>query len=149
MIDSKQERIFREWRAWINMTPRELARFYDSPAGQDAGLSVAESRRAGIRRGRDSARAILRMHEKLERLREQKRRNQIPRSTHPANLWTAREWDWARAQIAFVKRMSGVPGALREPDGSPTRLLKALKIWGHNPFKPLRSQRGTDATKSR
>jgi hypothetical protein len=29
--------------------------------------------------------------------------------------------------------MKGAAGKMRESDGSPTRKLMALKIWGHNP----------------
>jgi hypothetical protein len=47
--------------------------------------------------------------------------------------WTANDWAWAKRQVNFINRMKGAAGKLREPDGTPTRKLLALKIWGHNP----------------
>ena len=33
-------------------------------------------------------------------------------------------------RASFLARMGNMPGPEREPDGSPTRLLKSLQAWG-------------------
>lgn len=108
--------VYSEWRELVNMSPRELERFL-AEYGDVAGLSRAEASAQGIRSGRDSARAILRMKRKLK------------------SEWTERDWTWAKRQIAFIKRMRGARGALYDSRGEPTRKLLALLVWGHNPEK--------------
>jgi ribosomal protein S6--L-glutamate ligase len=120
--DNKEENdaLYKEWRKLVNMGPKELQGFIDSEGGKEAGLSRKEASKAGakgkkIKSGRDSARAIVRMKE----IGKEK--------------WTANDWAWAKRQVNFINRMKGAAGKLREPDGTPTRKLLALKIWGHNP----------------
>jgi hypothetical protein len=98
------------------MSASELRDFLNSSYGRKAGLSKEKAEKLGIRRGQDSARAILRMKAKA------------PES------WTATDWDWARRQVNFIRRMRGVSGPLFDAEGEPTRKLLALLIWGHNPF---------------
>jgi hypothetical protein len=88
----------------------------DSDIGKKAGLSKKEAGKLDISRGRDSARAILRMKDK------------------GVEDWTPNDWKWAGKQISFISRMLGNDGPL-EKDGKPTRKLLSLKIWGHNPKK--------------
>jgi hypothetical protein len=102
------------------MSPSELRRFMESEEGKRAGLTRSQARAQGIKSGRESARAILRMKERGK-----------------AN-WTKTDWQWARRQVAFIRRMRGAKGSLRK-DGKPTRKLMALKIWGHDPEKRMRS----------
>lgn len=111
-----EDSIYREWKGLVNMTARELQDFAGSNLGKKAGLSREEASRQGIRSGQDSAKAIIRMKHK-----------------HKSD-WTASDWDWARRQIAFIKRMRGVRGHLLDKKGEPTRKLLALLIWGHNPL---------------
>jgi hypothetical protein len=111
------DEVYREWKKLVNMTTSELQRFVDSPEGRRAGLSRAEAKEQGIRSGRDSARAILRMKAKKK------------------DDWTKSDWEWARRQVGFIKRMRGAKGPLRDKNGEPTRKLLALKIWGHDPEK--------------
>lgn len=111
-----------EWDRLVNMTASELRRFKQSAEGRKAGLSKAEATRQGIGRGQESANALLKM---------------IPtgRSLSGAERnWSPEQWDWAKRQVNFIKRMRGVKGPLRK-DGKPTRKLLALKIWGHDPEK--------------
>jgi len=108
--------IYSEWRRLVNMSPSELKDFLESSYGKKAGLSQREAKKQGIRRGRDSARAILRMKKK------------------PVSNWSEADWDWARRQVSFIKRMRGVKGPYFDSKGEPTRKLLALLIWGHNPL---------------
>ena len=113
---------YKQWSKLVNMSSKELSNFIDSDEGKEAGLSRKESGKAGsdggkITSGRDSARAIVRM---LDRSKDK---------------WTDNDWKWAGKQINFINRMKGAKGAFRENDGTPTRKLLALKIWGHNPEK--------------
>lgn len=116
MARSEQD-VYRDWKRLINMSASELRRFAASAEGKQAGLSRSEASAQGIRSGRDSAQAIIRMKDK------------------GVEKWTDSDWQWARRQVAFVKRMSGNKGPLRDDDGRPTRKLLALKIWGHDPEK--------------
>lgn len=123
--DEPNEQVWKDWRKLVNMTERELRDFLEE-YGDEAGLSRAEAKAEGIKSGRDSARAILRM---------------LPEGTSYSRAeaeWTSTDWEWARRQVAFIKRMRGVKGPLREDDGEPTRKLLALKVWGHDPEKNLR-----------
>jgi hypothetical protein len=120
--NANRERLYGEWSNLINMSPGEIERFLQSPQGQQAGLSREEARRSGVRSGRDSARALLRMKSK------------------PTSRWNDTDWDWASRQVSFVARMRGMPGPLRDEGGRPTRKLLALKLWGHDPEKSQRSR---------
>lgn len=121
-VAKTNDEVYREWKALVNMTKAELSSFLRD-YGDVAGLSREEAKAEGVRSGRDSARAILRMKDK------------------PKGEWTKGDWDWARRQVAFIKRMSGAQGALLEEkaDGTlvPTRRYLSLLVWGHDPLKPL------------
>lgn len=104
------------WRKNVNMSPSEIEAFM-AKYGTTAGLSRAEASQEGIRSGRDSARAIIRMKRK------------------PVDEWTAADVAWMRRQNSFVARMSGAKGPLYDDKGRPTRKLLALKVWGHDPEK--------------
>lgn len=111
----------REWRRLVNMTRAELSHFL-AEYGHTAGLSPAQARAQGIRSGRDSARALLRM---------------LPTGSSYAQAlkrWSAQDWAWARRQVAFIKRARGMRGEYFT-DRGPTRKLLALMLWGHDPFK--------------
>jgi len=118
----EKDELYKKWKSLVNMGPKELESFIDSDTGKDAGLSRKEASKAGakgkpIKSGRDSARAIVRM------------------KGMSRDEWTANDWAWARRQVNFITRMKGAAGKMRESDGTPTRKLMALKIWGHNPEK--------------
>lgn len=104
-----------EWRNLVNMSADEIEAFLKTPEGKRAGLSRSEAQQQGIRSGQDSARAIIRMKRKDPR------------------QWTSAEWEWARRQVGFIKRMSGNRGKLLDDKGRPTRKLLSLWVWGHAP----------------
>lgn len=106
---------YNEWKELVNMSYSELKDFYNSPEGKKAGLSRIEAKEQGIDSGRTSARWILRMKQT------------------PMSKWTSQMWIWAKKQISFIKRMSGVKGSLYNDKGKKTRKHTALLIWGHNP----------------
>lgn len=121
--EKRKRELYASWRSLVNMSPSEIRRFLESDEGSDAGMSESEASRANIRRGRDSARALLRM---------------IPKGRSYAAAsenWSANDWEWAGRQVSFISRMRGNDGPLTESDGSPTRKLKSLLIWGHDPRK--------------
>lgn len=113
-MTDEQRQLLREWKTLVNMTERQLERFLDSPLGKRAGLSRSEAKSEGVRSGRDSARAIIRMKGK------------------PSASWTSSDWAWAKRQVAFIRRMKGNTGPLMK-DGKPTRKLGSLLLWGHKP----------------
>jgi hypothetical protein len=120
MKKEEKKLIYFDWKQLVNMSYKELKSFYNSPDGLTAGLSRSESAAQGIRNGRASARALLKM---------------IPTGktfTRAENNWTPGNWLWAAAQVAFIKRMRKVKGPLFV-DQKRTPKLKALLIWGHNP----------------
>lgn len=115
-VDENEE-TYDKWKSLVNMSSGELKNFYDSEEGKKAGLSQSEANKQGIDSGRESARWIMKM-------------KQTPKSK-----WTPNMWRWARKQISFISRMSGMKGGLYQPNGEKTRKHLALLIWGHNPKK--------------
>ena len=119
-------RIWSNWKSWINMSASEIKKFLDSNQGKEAGLSRKEAKKeGGIKTGRDSARALLRM---------------IPSGgswESALNNWTPNDWEWARRQVSFNSRMSGMKPTTRDPyyekDGEYTDWMKSMLIWGHDP----------------
>jgi hypothetical protein len=108
---------YAEWKRLVNMTKSELEDFYHSEEGLGAGLSRSEASKHGIDSGRESAEWIMKMKD------------------IPYKEWTSDMWRWAKKQISFIKRMSGVKGELYDDKGRKTRKHTALLIWGHNPEK--------------
>lgn len=111
---------YKRWRKLVNMPSSTLEKFLGTDEGKKAGLSPKEAKKAGgIKTGRGSARAILRMRSK------------------PLSEWTTEDVNWMYRQISFVSRMSGVDGPMYKTnkDGKriPTRKLTSLWIWGHQP----------------
>lgn len=106
----------KRWHKNVNMTPTEIELFMKR-YGKTAGLSRQEASKEGIKSGRDSARAIIRMKRK------------------PVANWNDGDIKWMRRQNSFVVRMRGAQGPLYDDKGRPTRKLLALKVWGHNPEK--------------
>lgn len=115
--DEEKESIYEEWKSLVNMSSDELKEFYDSEEGKIAGLSSEEANELGIDNGRKSARWILKM------------------KSINHNDWTPNMWKWAKKQISFIKRMSGVDGDLYNENGKKTPKYLALLIWGNNPEK--------------
>lgn len=115
-MDDEKKELLKEWKKLINMSANEIQNFLDSEDGKKAGLSKKEAE-GPIKRGRDSARAIIRMLK-----------------TNP-DKWSDNDWEWAKRQVSFISRMSGAKGPLKDDKGEPTRKLLALKVWGHNPMK--------------
>jgi hypothetical protein len=125
-------RIWSQWRTWINMSPSEIERFLNSDQGKEAGLSRKEAKKeGGIKTGRDSARALVRM---------------IPIGSSwrsAVDNWSPNDWQWARRQVSFNSRMSGMRPTTRDPylekDGEYTDWMKSMLIWGHDPRKSKRA----------
>ncbi len=119
--DDKQVRKdYIRWKQLVNMPTKTLRRFLGSEEGKTAGLTRKEAKKAGgIKTGRSSGYAILRMREK------------------PFAEWTSEDVNWMYRQISFISRMRGVEGAwsTRNKDGKliPSRKLKSLWVWGHIP----------------
>jgi hypothetical protein len=111
---------YKRWRQLVNLPSSTLEKFLDSKEGREAGLTPKEAKKAGgIKTGRGSARAILRMRSK------------------PLSQWSTEEINWMYRQISFVSRMSGVDGPMYKTnkDGKkiPTRKLTSLLVWGNKP----------------
>lgn len=123
MTKKEREELWPKWRALVNMSPSEIEAFMQTPQGQAAGLSQEEASKQGVGRGRDSARALLRMLPTGGRSYEQAEEN-----------WSRNDWDWAKRQYSFISRMKGVKGHLQK-DGKMTRKMTSLLIWGHDPRK--------------
>ena len=121
----KEEKIelYSRWKDLVNMTAPELKKYFNSADGLTSGLSLAEGKRLGIRTGRQSARALLRMIPVGKTL------------TRAVNNWSAGDWEWAKHQVSFISRMKKLPGPLFRQDGTKSKKLKSLLIWGHNPEK--------------
>jgi hypothetical protein len=119
MNDMSQEQrdLYNSWRRLVNMTAKEIEVFLEEPEGKTAGLSRTEAAEQGIRSGRDSARRIIKMKQKS------------------VSEWNKTDWDWAKRQVSFIRRMSGMQGPLYDTLGNPTRKLLALMVWGHLPSK--------------
>jgi len=108
---------YSKWKSLVNMSSSELERFYNSEEGKKAGLTPQQANQQGIDSGRESARMILKM-----------------KNTKVSD-WTPNMWRWAKKQISFISRMSGVKGSLYDDKGNKTRKHLALLIWGNNPEK--------------
>jgi hypothetical protein len=114
------------------MSPSEIERFLNSDQGKEAGLSRKEAKKeGGIKTGRDSARALVRM---------------IPIGSSwrsAVDNWSPNDWQWARRQVSFNSRMSGMRPTTRDPylekDGEYTDWMKSMLIWGHDPRKSKRA----------
>lgn len=116
-LTDEQKETYKTWKQLVNMSATELQRFYDSTDGKEAGLSKDEAKDEGISRGRDSAKAIIRMKSKK------------------VEDWNSTDWEWAKKQNSFISRMKGMKGALYDDKGNKTRKHTSLLIWGHNPEK--------------
>lgn len=121
-LDQKKEK-YKKWKSLINMSAAELQSFYDSQEGKKAGINKKKASELKIKRGRDSALAIIRMLKNGSSYEK------------AIKNWSANDWTWAGRQISFISRMKGASGKLRDENKKPTRKLLALKIWGHNPEK--------------
>lgn len=110
---------YRRWRKLVNMPSSTLEKFLETDEGKKAGLSPKEAKKAGgIKTGRGSARAILRMRSK------------------PLSDWSTGDINWMYRQISFISRMTGNDGPMfKDKDGKkiPTRKLTSLWVWGHIP----------------
>jgi hypothetical protein len=106
---------YSEWKRLVNMTKSELEKFYNSVEGKKAGLTTSQAKEQGIDSGRESARWVLKMKD------------------IPYKEWSSDMWRWAKKQIGFIKRMTGMRGKLYNDKGEKTRKHTALLIWGHNP----------------
>jgi hypoxanthine phosphoribosyltransferase len=116
-MTEEQKQLYKDWKKLVNMSPSELKKFLDSDEGKVAGLSKEEASKLNISRGRDSAKAILRMKEKS------------------VDSWNETDWTWAQKQVNFIKRMSGNPGKLFDDKGRKTRKYLSLLVWGNDPKK--------------
>jgi len=127
MTAEEKQDLYRIWKSLINMSATEILDFATSPEGKAAGLPRKEAAEKGIRSGRDSALALIRM---------------IPKGRGLAAAlenWTPSEWRWAKAQVSFIRRMLGMRKRMvQNPffrNGKMTRWLSSLLIWGHDPRK--------------
>jgi hypothetical protein len=115
-LDQEKLDLYKKWKSLINMSSKEIQEFLDSDDGKVAGLSKKDAE-GPIKRGRDSARAIIRM---LDISKDE---------------WSDNDWDWAKRQVSFISRMSNSQGPLKDEKGNPTRKLLSLKVWGYDPTK--------------
>lgn len=120
---------YSEWKRLVNMTKSELEKFYNSVEGKKAGLTTSQAKEQGIDSGRESARWVLKMKD------------------IPYTKWSSDMWRWAKKQINFIKRMSGMKGSLYNDKGEKTRKHTALLIWGHNPEEKFAEGGGVDNEK--
>lgn len=118
-LSDEQKETYKTWKQLVNMSAKELQKFYDSKEGKEAGLSKDEAKEEGISRGRDSAKAIIRMKSKK------------------VEDWNSTDWEWAKKQNSFIARMKGMKGDLYDDKGEKTRKHTSLLIWGHNPEKKV------------
>jgi len=127
MTQEEKMEIYRIWKQLINMSATEILEFATSPEGKAAGLSRKEAAEKGIRSGRDSALALIRMIPKGRGL------------VAALENWTPAEWRWAKAQVSFIRRMLGMKKRIAQNPyfrgGKMTRWLSSLLIWGHDPRK--------------
>jgi hypothetical protein len=133
--DRERRELLTAWRRLVNMSGEEIAAFL-SDFGDVAGMSRADAASAGIKSGRDNARALLRMLDKAGAGRARE-------VTYEAasRAWTPAEWRWAQRQAAYLRRALGQARAVEERAGSPwytdrgrpTRLLLAVNLWGRKP----------------
>jgi hypothetical protein len=121
---------YAEWKSLVNMSKSEITNFYNSPEGKQAGLSESEANKQGIDSGRESARWLMKMKD------------------IPYKLWSSDMWRWAKKQISFIKRMSGMKGELYDDKGRKTRKHTALLIWGHKPTKKFEGGGGIQGVQS-
>lgn len=117
LTTSEKSAIYDQWKSLVNMSESELKEFYNSEEGKKAGLSSSEAKKLGIDNGRTSARWIMKM------------------KSISFDKWTDEMWKWAKKQISFIKRMSGIKGELYDENGKKTDKHLSLLIWGHNPEK--------------
>lgn len=117
MTDDDKKETYKKWKSLVNMSKSELQRFYESQDGKKAGLKASEAKKQGIDSGRESARWIMKMKDT------------------PVSEWNDNMWRWAKKQISFVSRMSGMKGGLYDKKGEKTRKHLSLLIWGNNPEK--------------
>lgn len=111
---------YQRWKKLVNMSSKTLEKFLSTPEGKSAGLSKKDAKKAGgIKTGRGSARAILKMR------------------SIPFSEWSTEQVNWMYRQISFVSRMSGNEGPMfrTDKDGNkmPSRKLTSLWVWGHIP----------------
>lgn len=104
------------WRKLFNLTPSQIQKFLDSDYGRVAGISQKKAQKENLRRGRDSARAIIRMMKK------------------PMSKWTNADWQWAMAQKRFLQSKKNQGHPLYK-NGKPTRHYLELLVWGYDPLK--------------
>jgi hypothetical protein len=119
--DEKDE-IFGAWKELINMTERQLNSWAENPDRLRASLSRERAKNAGADSGK-----IQSGHDSLHRIKR--------RVTKPKDEWTAQDYENAKQENSFNKRMLGNnPG---EPVGD-TGMSKweiSLRNWGHDPSK--------------
>jgi len=127
MTQEEKMDVYRDWKPLINMSVTEILNFATSPEGKSAGLSRKAAAEKGIKSGRESALALIRM---------------IPKGRGmitALEYWTPSDWRWAKRQISFIRRMLGmrkrITGNPFYKEGKMTRWLAALMIWGHDPRK--------------
>lgn len=123
VLEKDEEVKYHEWKKLVNMSTAELKKFINSNLGKEAGLNREQAKQSGgIKRGRDSARAILRMRSK------------------PFSDWDENDKDWMGRQISFISRMTGNKGPMLDEKSRPTRKLTSLWIWGNVPkgLKPTK-----------
>jgi hypothetical protein len=119
---ARRKELYKKWQSLINMSVESLENFKEkqTAAGKKdpkkyPGLRPSQAKEIGISSGVQSANWIIKM------------------KRAPVKDWTPEMWKWAGKQVSFVSRMLGNQGPLRNPDGTPTRKMLSLMIWGHRP----------------
>ena len=101
----------------VNMRPRELREYLDSPALQALLASTRRSKTEAIRLGRDASSWIVRL------------------KTTPVDEWSSDMWEWCGRVTHFIERLRKNGAQLLDEMDQPTRKVFSLRAWGHDPLR--------------
>lgn len=103
MKEAVRDRVYRRYKASVNMTCAELRRWSKDPCSRKASLS-----------------------------RKPVRRN-LRLLCKPKSEWTAKDVKDAKRTIAFNRRMKGVKAGKPAAEGCPSKKTISLKNWAYDP----------------
>lgn len=122
---NKKKELWEDWKELVNMSVSELENYLNSEDGKTSGMDKKDADKLGINNGRASAKAIIKMKPRGNSFKDAEEK------------WTSREWEWAKDQVSFIKRMRGMKKRMNPPyfyrNDKLTEWVKSLLIWGHKP----------------
>lgn len=122
---NKRKELWQDWKELVNMSASELESYLNSEDGKTSGMNKKDADKLGINNGKASARAIIKMKPRGGSFKAAEEN------------WTPREWEWAKDQVSFIKRMNGMKKRMNPPyfyrNDKLTEWVKSLLIWGHKP----------------